>query len=240
VVQPASSGAAYQFELELLSADVSGGVMNRVDRNCAVCTIAEANDAMSKAAEALPEIAPTTVKVDIKSDPPGAAITIDGKAAGAAPLEAELAPGEHKVRAMMDGYSPSETDVVVAPQPDNAAQEVKLLLVAVKHAPPPVAAHHEKYGVWKWVAASGGVALLTLGIVLVAIDGDGTGCAPGRPCKELYDTALGGVLAIGGGLVAGGASGWMFVQDRRERAHHREVGVVPARGGAEVVVGWSW
>ncbi|MBI4508140.1 MAG: hypothetical protein HY698_00805 [Deltaproteobacteria bacterium] len=48
-----AAGASYTIELELLGADVDGGGISRMERSCAVCTIGEANEAMSHAASEL-------------------------------------------------------------------------------------------------------------------------------------------------------------------------------------------
>ncbi len=231
-----ASGAAYQFELELLGAEVAGGVVNRVDRSCSVCTIAEANDEMSRAATALPEITTPMVLVALRSDPPGAALEVDGKSFGVTPQEVQLPPGDHVVRATLDGRTPAEQKVtVVAGTP----QTVNITLVASKPIRRGGGGGGARFGVWKWVAGGGGAALLGAGIVLIAIDGNGTGCMTGQPCKELYDTLPGGIALAVAGLAAGGVSAWMFVKDAHPQ-HEATVGVVPARGGGAVVLGWTF
>lgn len=62
----------------------------------------------------------TTVDVDlipfaailkVTSNPPGADVLVDGEPAGVTPLSAELSPGNHTVRVVLDGYAPTERAV---------------------------------------------------------------------------------------------------------------------------------
>jgi serine/threonine protein kinase len=61
----------------------------------------------------LPET-PSTGSLLIQSDPPGAHVTVDGEAHGAAPVSvADLAPGDHEVVLQADGGSPVRQHVVI-------------------------------------------------------------------------------------------------------------------------------
>lgn len=57
---------------------------------------------------------PRAIELTVRTDPPGALVTIDGAPAGAAPVTVRLNPGPHRVRASMSGYYPTpETRVQV-------------------------------------------------------------------------------------------------------------------------------
>jgi hypothetical protein len=75
------------------------------------------------------------VEVRLETRPVGALVSIDGAAAGAAPLTVSLPPGTHEVTARLDGYTSARTDVIVQPgQPRSVALELVALPAA---APPP-------------------------------------------------------------------------------------------------------
>lgn len=77
---------------------------------------------------ALPDPGQNGVELTVKSVPDGASITIDGVAAGTAPVKVKLRPGPHRMRATLTGYYPGpDTRVQVgATEPP----EVTLHLVA--------------------------------------------------------------------------------------------------------------
>jgi len=56
---------------------------------------------------------PSTYAVDLKTDPPGATILIDGRDRGVHP---SLSPGEHTIAVSLEGYQPVEQKITVAPQ----------------------------------------------------------------------------------------------------------------------------
>lgn len=202
-----ASGANYELKLELLIASEEQTVVNSVADSCAVCTISELNTLAADAARKL--LLPNTeqlLAVRIATDPPGASITIDGIEAGDSPLDTTLKIGLHEVVATMDGHTSSERSIEV--QADGSEQQrfelvlPKLMVVDTKPA---------DYGVIKWGALGGSGALLILGGILVAIDGDPS-CSDSsdNSCPKLRDTMTGGIISISGGILAGAASGWMF------------------------------
>jgi hypothetical protein len=214
-----AAGGGYTAELQLLGADAPGGVITRVERSCPVCTLAEANDMVSSAAAQLATgPGPEQVRVHVSSDPPGATVEIDGQPAGTAPFEVTLAAGEHAFRATLDGRQPSLQRLAVAARDDGGTPELLLRLAAAGAVVEPAVAA-PRYRVWKWVAAASAAALITAGVVHIALDGDGTNCdgPSGAPCRDLYATMPTGILFSGLGLAAGGASGWMFWKDAKDR-----------------------
>ena len=85
---------------------------------------------------ALSRTAPTTGAADVFSNPPGAAVAIDGAPAGRTPLSVpRLKPGSHKVDVTQEGYQPWSGTLVV--QPGGRAR-VEAQLVAVPKPPSPV------------------------------------------------------------------------------------------------------
>ncbi len=70
--------------------------------------------------------------VTLISSPEGAALSINGRAAGSGPLHKELAPGQYVVRAEMAGFKPVDTSVNVIP---GYQQEITLTLDPVAANP---------------------------------------------------------------------------------------------------------
>lgn len=69
----------------------------------------------------------------------------------------------------------------------------------------------------KWVVAAGALALVTLGLTQIGVDGHPTlGCSPpnGGECPMVYDTRLEGSVFLILGIVAAIGSGAMFALDR--------------------------
>ena len=56
----------------------------------------------------------TLVQLEIITSPPGAAVSIDGKVLGRAPLKQEAAAGFHKMEAVLEGYQPAEKSLTLA------------------------------------------------------------------------------------------------------------------------------
>jgi hypothetical protein len=82
--------------------------------------------------------APVIVKV--KSDPPGASVSVDGVAqTGVAPLDVKVTPGAHKFRVTSPGYDAYEKDLTLEPgAPDTTIDAMLLKSVAIAETPPPV------------------------------------------------------------------------------------------------------
>jgi hypothetical protein len=216
-----AAGAAYTIELDLLGADAPGGLVQRLERSCPVCTLREVNDLTSRAVvELATGKAPPAraVKITIDSRPAGASVTCDGSLLGVAPVEVELEPGEHVCRATLPaGYRAAEQRETVAPD----MPERVVLTLEPEAAAAPVAARvvdrpPGRFGPWKWAAAGGAAAALAGGIALLALDGDGVDCAPGAACRSLYSTKGPGVALVIAGAALGTAATWMFLNDRVE------------------------
>lgn len=223
-----ASGAHYELKLDLMQTGSEELLLNSVTTSCSICTISDLNERTQDAASQLLVLdAEKLMEVTIASIPDGAVISIDGLEAGTSPVETELAPGPHRVRAAMEGYVTSaKTIEVLAAATTGQRFELPLVepLVASTSAPP-------DYGYWKWgsVAASG--VLLVLGTTLIVIDDDPTCDSSTEQCPFLRQTMLGGVLSISGSVLTGAAAGWMFWDESREsRKRRTSLSLIP--GGA--------
>jgi hypothetical protein len=90
--------------------------------------------------------APVLVKV--KSDPPGASVSVDGVTQmGTAPLDVKITPGTHKFRVTSPGYDAFEKDVTLDPgAADTALDAILIKAIPVAEAPtaPPESKPAEK------------------------------------------------------------------------------------------------
>lgn len=210
-----ASGAAYTVELELLGADAPGGVVQRLERACPVCTLREVNELVARAVAELITGRPPearAVKVVIDSRPAGASVSCDDSLLGIAPVEVDLEPGEHVCRATLPaGYLPAERRETIAA--DTPVRIVIKLEAEAPRGPVAVVETPPSPRPWKWVAAGGAAAAVAGGVALVAIDGKGVDCAPGATCKSVYSTQGAGLALLAAGAAAGALAVWLFMRD---------------------------
>jgi len=227
-----SQGSSFTVSLELYAPDAPGGLMRRQEQSCAVCTINEANDLMSALATAIfEERKPEKVALLVESVPPGAEVHVDGAALGTAPVQTEVEPGLHTVRAELSGRASAEEKVTV--EAGSPGRRLSLALPALRSDRPVDQTPHSRFGAWKWVAVGGGAAALAGGVALIAINGRLTDCPDdGTACHSQYQTIAPGVVLAGAGLALGGLAVYMFMNDAQAPA----AAVVPLPGGAAAVV----
>jgi hypothetical protein len=177
---------------------------------------ATADDVMSQLMKSAPQ---AVGKLKLTSSPAGASCAIDGKPVSPTPLELDLAPGDHEVVLTRDRHRTEKRKVAVTAG-ETTALEVAMVAVDGKRSSTllPV------------VTIGVGVAMIATGGVLLAIDKDR---GPDQP-EFIRDTApwgvgigLGGVLAVGGGLL------WYRATKKSESQPIASVG----RAGA--VLGWA-
>jgi hypothetical protein len=101
-------------------------------------------------------VVPTTARLTIATQPPGAELTIDGRFAGREPWSGTLGPGGHQVRAELKGYVNTHSEVVLS-----AGQE-RTLTLELQLVPPPQKRVPVYKRWWLWtivgVVAAGAVA----------------------------------------------------------------------------------
>ncbi len=229
-----ASGASYTIELQLLGGDAAGGMVQRLEKSCPVCTITEANDMMSKVAAqltgAVAVVEVKKLKITVKTHPDGLPVSIDDAPAGNSPAAASLKPGEHHFRASAPkGYLAADVKRTIT-----ADGEVELTL---DREPTPIevpVTSTSRFGAWKWVGTVGAAGLLGGGIYLLAIQGKGTGCLSDGACRSTYSNIPQSVALLVGGAALTGAVVYMFTHDQKPPT--TEAAIVPlSHGGAGVV-----
>lgn len=222
-----AAGAAYTVELVLLGAEVQGGVVQRLEKACPVCTLVEVNDLVTRTAVELmaPRPARSVIQVQIESRPDGATVSCDGTPLGRAPVEAALEPGEHLFAASLPGRQhPVELRQLISAE----AARVVLAFDAVAATGETVPVPTSRFAVWKWLAVGGAAVALVTGVTLLAVDGQETDCAPGAACRSIYSTGTGGAILVGAGAALGAAAVYLFLGDRVETR------IAPTVGGLQV------
>jgi len=187
--------------------------VKHVEETCGVCTIAEANDLLSRMVAGIDTAmqedgAPGTTRVTVRTDPPGASLVVDGKPAGTSPQDLDLAPGKHRIVASLDGHTPGVQEVALSP--GSRQEQVDIALLARDARP-------QRFRTWKWVAAGGAAVALAAGIGLLTMDGDciDAPMPPATTCRRRYNTVAAGSLLVGVGVLGAGASVYMFMKDAR-------------------------
>ena len=119
----------------------------------------------------------------VVSEPPGAAVSVDGKAVGTAPLlPVPVEPGRHEVAAHLDGHEPALRTI------ETGADSGTLVVLELRPAPGPAPQEAEP--------APGGVGPVPFLVATLAGVGAGAALAVGAAGDELS----GGWLAGGGAL----------------------------------------
>ncbi len=209
------SGDSYEIDLELLSPKADGGLAGRVQRTCGVCTVGELMELVTGAAADLASgeaARTTTVEIVCRANGSdvSAEVTIDDQPRGVAPFHGPLPAGRHTIVARLDGFATSTKEVEIVAGGGSQRIEISLAPAAALG----VSSEERPFRAWKWVAAGGAVAAVATGVALLAMNGDGTCADEGAECPMVYDTKAVGILGLSLGLLSGGASAWMFVQDR--------------------------
>ena len=220
--------------------------------------------------------------ISVATDPAGAVVSVDGKAAGQSPLKIELAPGAHKIHLWQKGREPLTREVTVV-SGRTSEVSVRLAYTAAERTRLAGEAAREKVAraraeehrrqakvlasrrrgksIWAWSSLGVGAALALTAAILY-----GDGASRGGGAHDSYMTttdqdeilgyrgdikqartelAVGHVLA-GAALAAVGFSVYHFitrpsgVEGQVSNAAPSPVGVVPAAGGATVILGGSF
>jgi hypothetical protein len=226
----AESNKNYEISLELINGR-TGGVIGTNREKCEICGVDEAGEKTALAASALrarlEALATAPARFIIRSRPAGAAVRIDGVAAGHTPVDRELAGGAHKLELAQPGYDPLERSVTVVSGVD---ETIDLDLV-----PLPTKFPFRKAG---WTAIAAGALALVAGVWAVSMDGQEIACAAGDRDPFGHCPHVRNTRAVGAGLVGVGAAfatlggAWLYIgagttpAAATERADARRAGLV--------------
>jgi hypothetical protein len=154
--------------------------------------------------------------IRIRSNPPGALITLDGERVGVTDMEFGVTPGPHKVTVEKDGYRPAARDVTTT------AGE-KLSVDFTLESASGTANKQRTGGVLKWTVGVAGVLAVAGGITLLAVDGPAVQGENRRVVRS--ETTVPGVVLTATGAAALALSGYLFYRDSRRPSTAASVAV---------------
>ncbi len=173
-------------------------------------TVRELVEALIK--EARSRARPTLL--DIRSNPTGAVVKIDGKEVGVTDLQIEVYAGVHAVYFELAGHHGESREVVVG---DGESMTVEVRLTVDSQARPagpiklpPDDAGAARRGPLPWVLTGGGVALVATGLVLFTLDE--AAVQDELQVASYRDTTIPAIAAAGAGAVLTGVGVWMLLR----------------------------
>ncbi|MBI5477662.1 MAG: PEGA domain-containing protein [Deltaproteobacteria bacterium] len=230
----------YDITLVLLRGR-SGEKAAETRERCDICGIEEVGEKMGLAASSLrtklEALMVGPARLAVRSSPPGAYVSLDGKEIGRTPLEREVPGGQHTLRLRHRGHIAAERTVTLVPE---IAETVDVTLLRAAATFP--------YATIGWTALCTGVLAIGAGAAMVAIDGRELSCSAARQdafghCPKVRNTrALGAALAgVGAALATGGGLFLWLASDRgggerRAAAPRWRAGVQPLLGGAQLAL----
>ena len=223
----------YVVHLDLL-ATRGGAVLATSEERCDLCGITEvealveAQSALLR--KALEDLIQGPSRLVVASQPPGALVLVDNQLIGTTPVDQTVLEGEHVVRVMLDGYVSDERRVKLQ------AGVRERLDLQLRRAPK--LARSRAFG---WASLFTGLPVAGVGVALLALDGRpsrATCSGPDLPnagnCRSLFDTDIGGAVALAAGAALITAGVMLLVrtrdrpQPRRTRAFLGPTGVAIA------------
>jgi hypothetical protein len=231
----------YVIRFELF--DTSGKSVAKAESSCDICAETEAAAQTGRelaAFLAANASAAAGTSVRITSEPAGATVVIDGAEVGTTPYEAAIEPGQHSVALRHDGYDASSREFA-ATEGKTSEMHVDLVGRAPTKKPGRQPNETTRRAAWigGWAGIGVGVALLTTGIALLAIDGNDikSDCAGANidafgNCKYRYETTGGGAAATVLGVAFAGAGTGLVVWARpKKNGAHLKAHLSPTRVG---------
>lgn len=190
----------YSTTIELI-AGRDGSVQATSTEVCEICGLHEVSSVMAgQAATLAAKLESLLVGVAglvIDSFPPGATVTVDGRAVGQTPVMVELEPGRKMVRLDKPGFVSVEREILMV---DGTRSNANFDLRPTQQR----AVDDPRVRSWAWASTGLGVGLTAGGVTLLALDG-----VAQSPCKEedamgdckwLYRTAAPGAALLASGV----------------------------------------
>lgn len=208
----------YRFGIRLVDPD-SGGELGATEEVCEVCGVDEAATLASRQASAvwsrIDAVALTPPRLVIRTVPPGADVSLDGKPWGSTPVEGYVTQGRHRAVVSADGYASQEFDFALMP---GMLEQFSLQLSRVERKDTT-----KPLRVAGWTTLAVGGAATIGGAVLLALHGrdDQRKCSGGDvdaegDCRYRFETLAAGATTLTVGLVSA-ITGTIFLAVARKR-----------------------
>jgi hypothetical protein len=200
-----ASDRVYELAIAVVDAE-SARLVAEANDTCDLCGLEEVvqmiDEQSASIRRRLDALATEPPVIAFESEPPAAVIEIDGARIGVTPIERPVAPGEHRARAVLDGWVPQErTFTAVIGVRD--VLRFELQRVARRNRRPLMRA-------LGWTALGVGLGAVGVGAGLIAIDHDpvktrcdGSDVDLQGDCRYIYLTQGAGIglVATGGALL---------------------------------------
>jgi hypothetical protein len=196
----------YEMKVNLV-AGRDGRVAGEETGRCELCGIQEVGAKLITMGQALRTYVdagrPAPARLTVQSQPSGASVTIDGRAAGETPLSIELPPGAHDLALSASGHAASRKKISLAA---GVSEILSIDLLPLYGAPGPV----PRFIPWQpigWAAVVVGVATAAAGGVVLYFDGTKVECPAPMPmgeCTRNMKILAGALFGAGGTAVAMG------------------------------------
>jgi hypothetical protein len=207
------------YDVHIVATDMrTREVVAETREACEVCGVAEVVELAHRQSAALGErlskLTPLPGRLDIRSRPGGATITVDDATIGSTPLDVELDAGPHRLQATLAGHAPRHHDVVAV----GGVREVWSFDLQPLRA----SRRDTRMRTAGWVLLGIGSAAVVPGVVFLALDGrpNRTKCSgddvdADGDCRQVYEGTISGAVltSLGLALVATGIA--LVVSSRR-------------------------
>jgi hypothetical protein len=200
----------YDLRLQLVGGTDGRPAVDDATARCDLCGMQEVGEKLDKLAQSLlmaaleQRKAAAPARITVQSEPSGASVTIDGRAAGEAPLSVDLPAGSHEVALTAGGYAPVHRKITV----DAGVRGlVSVGLIPMSSAPALSQLPGRYLLALGWAALAVGVAAVGAGGGIFSLDGQNVDCPMGRfpPCRRNTRLAAGALIGAGAAtMVAGG------------------------------------
>jgi hypothetical protein len=205
----------YDLKLELVSGRDGKPAGEPVRERCELCGIQEVGDKLDKLASSLTAYvdarrAAAPARLTIHSEPAGASVTVDGRAAGETPISVELSPGAHELALMAAGHAGARKKITLE---SGIRGLVSVDLIPLSSGGQLLPVQGSPLRAVGWTALGVGLAAIAGGLYALSRDHDKVDCPDSarmagytecfRNTKLLVGALLGagGVTAAVGGLV---------------------------------------
>lgn len=226
----------YHMRLTLYAA--SGGKAARLEETCSLCGLVEAAELMADLGARMGrkvDVVTRAAFVEIRSEPAGAKILIDGELVGTTPLELPVDAGVHQLRIEMSGR------IGIRRKIDVVAGEATRLDFELQRIPPKSARDRKLFTGLGWTGFALGLGTITGGAALIRVDERPvTSDCSGENvdflgnCRWRYDTREGGIVMVTGGALLVGTGIALLVVGRDKSLSARPARVEPTLGGLAV------
>jgi hypothetical protein len=199
----------YDLKLQLVGGKDGRPAGEDATARCDLCGIQEVGEKLDKLAQSLltaaleARKAAAPARLTVQSEPSGASVTIDGRAAGEAPVSLDLSPGPHELTLSAVGYSAVRRKITV----DAGVRGlVSVGLLPVAGAPAVSSIPGRYLLALGWAAVALGAGAAGAGVGIFTLDGQRVNCPIGAtpPCHRNTRLAAGSLIGAGGATMLAG------------------------------------